>query len=115
MPSRFSDRFDESTYADDPLTHVFATGRIDEAIEIPERIFDRLAHLGRAYELHLLPLLGGHEPVGLNATQVGALIDELELLCSVTQDPIVERWAQELRAFVRQVADSGGSVTIEGN
>lgn len=114
---RFDDRFESSTYELDPPAGFFPTGYpdADSGVWMPERIFDRLVGLGRAYQLHYLPLLYGQdsEPVILNHQQVGGLIDEVDFLARTMTDPLVRLWSDRVVNLASQVAASGGSLTID--
>ncbi len=82
-PGRYSDRFQASTYVDDEPVGVFTEVDDPEGIWVPERLFGRLTAVARAYDLHLLPMLGGHEPVTLNRQQVQTVLDELDLVRAI--------------------------------
>lgn len=60
---RYADRFDASTYADYEPVGVFTSTDDPNAVWLPERLFHRLVAVGRGYDLHLMPRLGGSEPV----------------------------------------------------
>lgn len=84
---------------------------------LPERLFDRLVHAGRAYELHTLPMLGGPEPVRLNALRCGTLVDELDFLGEMLNDPAARSTARTLADYLAsrlRKPSWTGLVTIEG-
>jgi hypothetical protein len=114
---RYKDRFDASAYADDEPVGVFVHADDPDAVWVPERLFWRLVFVGRAYSLHLLPLLGGHESVTLNRAQVENLLDEVAFVAALlSADPLVAEQATRLDQYLRQVlaAHPDEAVTVEG-
>lgn len=99
-------RFDQSRYADDEPVHVFRSDRYgtdEDGLWVPERIWYRCHHLGRAYELHLLPLLDGStDPVFLNPVQVDQLLDELRFVANHAEDPLIEALVRSLIQLAEQ-------------
>lgn len=83
---------------------------------MPERLFWRLVFVGRAYSLHLLPLLGGHEPVTLNRAQVENLLDELTFVAKVLAADGLATEQARLHHYLRHVlaAEANVMVTVEG-
>jgi hypothetical protein len=93
--SEFADRFLDSTYADDEPVHIFIPRGTDRWV--PERLWWRLVGLGRAYEVHLLPLLpGATDPQFLNAQQVATLVDEVQFVADVVDDDLIAGLVAEL-------------------
>ena len=105
------DRLDGATYADDPL---IGWTTVDESTEawVPDRIVDRMRHLGSAYEMHLLPLLPGVEPVVLNSTQVRNLIEEIDWVLERGDDPVLRNAVHDLGP-VLSAALRGDGLRIE--
>ena len=100
MSNDLSVRFDADAYADDEPMHVFRCdiyGPADDGLWIPERLWRRLQCLGAAYELHLLPVLGGPDILFLNSTQVEVLNSELEFVAETVNDHLV---VSHVRALV---------------
>lgn len=115
--SRYADRFDAATYAGDEPVGVFVSEDDPDAVWVPERLFERLSFVGRAYSLHLLPLLGGHEPVTLQCAQIENLLDEVAFVATLLDaDPLVTEQAGRLDLYLRRVLSSGphAVVTVEG-
>lgn len=115
---RYDVRFDASEYAEDEPVGVFAHPDDPDAVWVPERLFWRLVFVARGYSLHTLPLLGGPEPVVLNALQVESLLDEVAFVAALLDDdPLVVDLATRLNAYLRRVLAAGpdATVTIEGN
>ena len=102
----FSDRLNPVTFAEDEPVAVSvvptATSPADRdsgltgAAWIPERVFERILALARAYDLHVLNLLEGPSPPALNATQCSGLQFELEFLCSVVSDPVLHQYSDQI-------------------
>lgn len=113
---RFADRLDAATYSDDPVVGVYSEDPGEaSSLWVPERLFERLVLLARAYGLHTLPLLGGSEPVHLTGPMIGSLVDELDFVRARVDDPLVTTWARGIadRAS-RALADPEQSLTVEG-
>lgn len=114
---RYADRFEAGTYVDDPPVGVFVQQDDPEAVWVPERLFARLACVARGYSLHLLPLLGGHEPVTLNKQQVVNLLDELAFVAEVVPgDVLVTEQVSKLRRYLLRALTGVPelTVTVEG-
>ncbi|MEI6404034.1 MAG: hypothetical protein WCP59_17810 [Actinomycetota bacterium] len=113
---RFADRLDAGTYTDDPVVGVYSEDPGEaSSLWVPERLFDRLVLLARAYGLHTLPLLGESEPVRLNGPMIASLVDELDFVRARVDDPLVTTWAKQIsdRAS-RALADPEPILTVEG-
>lgn len=115
--SRFRDRLDADYYQDDP---VFGIGLGDstpgdaDAIWVPERIMERIVALGRAYELHYLPMVVAGEATYLNATQAEGMEEELAFVVDRVDDPLVHEHGRRIADFVARGAREGAGVTFEG-
>lgn len=72
---------------------------------IPERLWERILDLGRAYRLHVLGLLEGQERFELNPPQIESLLDELQFLASRVNDDLVLGHLEELRAAAARVVN----------
>jgi hypothetical protein len=97
--SEFADRFLDPTYADDEPVHVFVPGGAEQWV--PERIWLRLVSLGKAYQLHLVPLVAGTtNPVYLNGQQVAGLIEEVRFLGAVVNDRLITRFVADLEPLL---------------
>jgi hypothetical protein len=114
VTSSFDGLLDPSTYAYDEPVRIAA----DEAeFWVSERVWNRLWHMGCAYDLHLLKLLdGGSDVVTLNAIQAAALIDELAFVRTVTTDGILTATIEEVGDLAQRAAHSGrdGAFSVEG-
>ena len=122
----YSDRLDSTTYAaDEPYgiavalrgtTPTWEEESAERVVWLPERVFHRLVALGRAYELHVLPLLIGDDAVRLNHLQAAVLLEELQFLAELINDPNV-RDACERVGRIAQTCIAGGGrldLVIEG-
>ena len=58
-------------------------------VSIPERLFVRMKYLADAYELHVLPGLETYAENVLNRERAETLIEELEFLATVVNDPLL--------------------------
>ena len=117
LHGRYTDRFDAARYQYDEPVGVFTSADDAQAVWVPERLFLRLADTARAYELHLLPLLGGTEPIRLNTVQVQTLVDEFDFVAALLRDdPLVVEQVARLNRYLRRVAasDPDSQVTVEG-
>lgn len=116
--TRYSDRLDPATYADDEPVVIFEEGHEADGLYVSERLFWRLVQVGKGYELHHLPLLGGMDPVRLGREQCRTLCDELAFVAERLDDPLAVATAQSVFTFVQTRAQRPGEetfVTFEGN
>jgi hypothetical protein len=116
--SRFEDRFDASTYADDEPVGIFQHPGDADALWVPEQLLWRLVFVARAYSLHMLPLLGGPEPVTLNRLQMENLLDEVAFIGDLLRaDPLLSDLTSRMGRYLRHILSTSSepAVTIEGN
>lgn len=105
VPDRFADRFDPNTFVDDPPVGVgVLTDSTEEWVAwIPERLWDRVLGLGRAYQLHVLGLFAGEERFELNPPQIESLLDELHLLGTIVDDDLLRSHLEAVREAAARV------------
>lgn len=102
---RYADRFDASTYADDPSVRVFAVEAAGQDGEfwLPERLWQRVYLIGCAFELHVLPTVTWQsEPVFLNSLQCENLLDELEFVSHAVEDALMMTVLNGIAGVARQ-------------
>jgi hypothetical protein len=87
VSDRFTDRLDPATYAADEPVGAGTSDDYSDWVYVPDRLFDRVQHLARAYDLHVLPSLHPHRRNELNHDRITSLIEELEFLVEVVNDP----------------------------
>jgi hypothetical protein len=76
---------------------------------VPERLWWRLVGLGKAYQVHLLPLLpGATEPQFLSAQQTASLLDEVQFLADVVDDDLIVRLVADLVALLIEAQQQSG-------
>jgi hypothetical protein len=119
-PSRYSDRFDPATFADDEPIEIraYRGGRASTFKEhvVPEELFVRLLLIASAYKLHQLPTLNQYGPFTLNPEQARRIAEETRFVAGIVNDDLL---VPHLTA-VAEVADycwqhSGeGRLVIEG-
>ena len=116
--SRFADRMQAETYADDPVVGVYRTDASEsDALWLSERLFERLVSTARGYELHLLPMLGGSDPVRLSAPMARTLIEEVEFVAERLNDDLARSTAQTLARYLASQlrrGDENMTFTVEG-
>jgi hypothetical protein len=86
-------------------------------VYVPDRLFDRIQHLARAYDLHILPGLHPDHRNELDHDRTAGLIDELEFLAEIFKDPALLEAIATLRDAASQAARNPLSSTtflIEG-
>jgi hypothetical protein len=106
--NRYADRLDPGTYAEDPIVWV---GRDTlDGLSVPERVFWRLAAVAKAYDLHLLPLLGESEPIELAKPMAETLIDEVSFVMDRLNDPVVELWGRGSSTLLQQLCGSPATI-----
>lgn len=113
--SDYADRLDPQTYADDVVVAVYRD-KPGDGISVPEQVFWRFVYVAKGYSLHLLPLLGGSEPVKLSRPMIQTLVDEISFVADRLQDPVVELWAARLLKAAQAALWQRGDVhlTVEG-
>lgn len=90
MSSLFADRLDPATYRDDPLVGVYQQDASEaDALWIPESIMRRLVRIAEAYELRSLGLVGAAADVTLGRSQCRDLLDEVEFIANLVDDPLL--------------------------
>ena len=87
MSDRFADRIDPATYAADEPVGAGMSGDYSDWIYVAERLFDRMQHLARGYDLHVLSSLHPIRRNELDHDRTASLIEELEFLAEVANDP----------------------------
>ena len=100
---------------DEPI-HVFIPG--GKELWVPERLWFRLVHLGRAYDLHLLPLLSATAEVRyLNGQQAAVLVDEVMFVQGIVKDEALASWIMELQALLATASrlNTDQAVGLEGS
>lgn len=107
VPERYIDRFDPNQYEDDPPVGVgVQTPSTEEWVAwIPDRIWDRILALGRAYRLHILQLLDGEERFELSPPQIDSLLDELQFLAATVQDDLLRSHLEAIRRAAARVVN----------
>lgn len=114
--NRYADRLYAATYEDDPPVGVYRDDP-NGGVWVPERLFLRITSVARGYSMHLLPLLGGPEPVELTPPMIEEFLDEVAFVADRLNDELVMAWAEVLSAYaaeaLRQVG--GGRLVVEGS
>jgi hypothetical protein len=113
----YFDRIDPQTYANDEPIHFWIQEDVAGArdVWIPERIWYRIVNVGRAYDLHLLPLSlpNENDHVFFNGQQSESLVDELEFVASILEDELVRDAIVKLQPFLTEARRHKG-MGIEG-
>lgn len=103
IPSNYQNRFSAESYANGApcIVALFESSIIEEsAIKVQEAILSRLINIGKAYELHLVPLFNIYDDVVLNQVQVKNLLDELSFIESVTNDALLHGTISNFRKLI---------------
>ena len=105
VPERFADRFDPDVSSDDPPVGVgVLTDSTEEWVAwIPERIWERVLGLARAYRLHILGLFEGEERFELNPPQIESLLDEVQFLAAIVGDDLLRNHLEAVRSAAARV------------
>ena len=106
LMDRYGDRLEASTYKDDEPVGAGPAqdpGEYEGWIWIPDRLFARMQHVAKAYELHVLPRLDPYARNSLRREQVESLLDEIEFLGKVVDDPVVRAQLEQLRNVALKV------------
>jgi len=119
--NRYEDRFSAETYAkDEPigagLSSEVPDGTYTYSLWIPERLFDRVLYLAKAYELHVLPVLDPYGKNELTPLQAETLIDELTFIADVVKDDLLATYMRQLAELAERCARSPSEerLLIEG-
>jgi hypothetical protein len=83
----------------------------DREAWLSERLLRRLALIGAAYELHLLPLLAGD--ISLNPVQADGLLGELDFVGALVEDAALMSALSTLAPLVRGCRASADSISFE--
>jgi hypothetical protein len=86
VSDRFGDRLDPAAYAQDEPVGAGTSPDFSGWVYVSDRLFDRMQHLARAYDLHVLPGLHPYNRNELDHDRTASLIDELEFLTEVAND-----------------------------
>jgi len=115
--SRFNDRLEPATFEDDVEVDVVVVKAgaeldwsqipLEEQDLVPERIFDRLCRMGAAYELQHLQSLKVDQPNRLNRSQTESLIEEVEFVGSIVDDPALRHYIPNLLRIAELCLRSG--------
>ena len=97
MSDRFADRLDPATYAQDEPVGAGTSDDYSGWVYVPDRLFERIQHLARAYDLHVLPGLDPYHRNELDHDRTTGLIEELEFLGDVVNDPPLLKAIEVLR------------------
>jgi hypothetical protein len=115
----FADRLTADRYADDEPVGIFETDPSEpNALWISDRLFGRLVLVARAYELHVLPMLGGTERITLGREQCESFLDELEFVAERLHDELAVTTAQSIADYLTgRIRSSHGDVrvSVEGS
>ena len=111
----YADRLDPGTYSADPIVVVYPHD-VAEGLDVPEGVFWRLVYVAKGYSLHLLPLLGGSDPVRLNRPMIETLVDELSFVGERLNDPVADVWIGRLLQISQATLWRQGeaNLTVEG-
>ena len=86
MSDRFADRLDPAPYAQDEPVGAGTSEDYSGWVYVSDRLFDRMQHLARGYDLHILRGLHPYDRNELDHDRTASLIDELEFLAEVVND-----------------------------
>jgi hypothetical protein len=116
---RYGDRLEAATYeGDEPVGAGPAqdAGKYEGWIWIPGRLFARMQQIAEAYELHVLPGLGFYDRNVLGREQLESLLEEIEFIGNVVDDPAIHPQLEQLRNVALKVvrAPTRTELVIEG-
>ncbi|WP_427110327.1 hypothetical protein [Lysinibacillus xylanilyticus] len=77
----------------------------------------RLINIGKAYELHYLPMIDIYGMTKLNKIQILSLIEELQFVNSIVNDELIEKIVPGLTELLEKISWSKneGFLWIVGN
>jgi hypothetical protein len=82
------------------------------AYYLSESLCSRIIFLGKAYELHYLPMIDIYGDIKLNKTQVYSLIEELFFIQSVVNDSIIDHFVPTLIKVLEKITHSQKEDTL---
>jgi hypothetical protein len=110
---KYNGLFDLSRYKDEADVCFSINGDLeDNAYYLSESLCSRIINLGKAYELHYLPLIDIYGDVKLNKTQVSLLIEELFFVKSVVNDTIIDYFIPTLIKLLEKITRSQNEDTL---
>ena len=118
-PDRYADRLEAATYAaDDETVGIFESSPNEpDSLWLSGRLFNRLIGVAAAYDLHMLPMLGGPGAEQLNRSRCESFLDELAFVADRLNDPLARQTAQAISDYVAiRLGRPGwaGSITFDG-
>ena len=97
----FGDRFEPSAHDHDNPDALWLDGTEPEAATtVPPFVFGRLTGIGSTYELHYLGSLAYDQQSRLNPTQAEALLDEIDFVLALVNDPLLRSAIDPVRETV---------------
>ena len=96
----FSNRVAEPWDANENPDVVWLDGFKGDAITVPTFVFGRLTGIGQTYGLHYLSALVYDDQNHLNPTQCEGLLDEIDFVLALVNDPVLESNVGGVRAAV---------------
>lgn len=96
--------FDIENYADEENVHFYSNlneNIIGEPHLIPISIFVRIHFIGKAYNLHYIPLFD--PDMELSKPQISTLIDELNLIASNVEDGVIRYFISPLIELLKGI------------
>lgn len=110
MVERFVDRLRAATYEHDPLTGVFGDDP-DEGVWVPERLFHRLVHVAKGYELHVLSNLEADDTL-LSRPLVQEFLGEVTFVAERLDDDMLIPWLQQLANYAATQLRAPGEIKL---
>ncbi|MEY2196741.1 hypothetical protein AB7942_29110 [Neobacillus sp. BF23-41] len=84
----------------------------ENAYYLSQSLCSRVKYIGKAYQLHYIPMIDIYGDVKFNKTQVFSLIDELLFIKSVVNDSVIDYFIPSLIELLEKITHSQDEDTL---
>ena len=110
---KYNRLFDVSRYKEEEDVCFSINGDLeDNAYYLSESLCSRVKYIGKAYQLHYIPMIDIYGDVKLNKTQVSSLIEELVFIKSVVNDTVIDYFVPTLIELLVKIKRSQNDDTL---
>ena len=120
--NRYTNRFDSKTYEEEePVAVGYGKPSVPEEwwqendkdiAWVPETLFVRAQAIASAYNLHLLPTIDIYKRTDLNKKQSETLLDEIDFINKVVNDPLLVEWLDKIKSNALKVVRSSKQIVV---
>lgn len=109
MKEKYRELFNFQQYIDEQPIHFYKQingEEVDSPVLIPETIFMRIKLIGQAYEMHYISMFELYDDVVFNKMQMNTLVEEIQFLQSLVDDPVMQHFLALLRNLSEEIIRS---------